>query len=326
MPPEDEPKPRWLLLIHQLPPAPAYLRVKTARQLQKVGAVAIKNSVYVLPNTEGAHESLTWVAREIAAEHGESSLCESSFVGGTSNEAIEALFNSARGKDYQGLAKEVRETLRALGKGRRLDDDRRSTGTTALARFRRRHIEITSLDFFGAPEGEALHSLLDALEARLREPLPGSPAPRTSPVEKARRAIWVTRQGVHVDRIASFWLIRRFIDPEGTFKFVAAKGYLPEKGERRFDMFEAEYSHEGDLCTFEVLVQRFGIDDPAVISVGRVVHEIDVRDDKFAQPETPGIERIINGIALTQPSDQDRLAVGAQLFEALYASFKRRKK
>jgi hypothetical protein len=315
-----------LLLIHQLPPAPAYLRVKTARQLQKVGAVAIKNSVYVLPNTDAAAESLAWVAREIAAEHGEASLCESSFVGGTSNEAIEALFNAARGRDYQELGKEIRGTLKALGKGRRLAEDKRSGANTALARFRRRHTEIVGLDFFGAAEGEAIQALLDALETRLRDPVP--PAPNRAPAvpEKVRRATWVTRQGVHVDRIGSAWLIRRFIDPEATFKFVPPKGYIPRPGERRFDMFEAEYTHEGDLCTFEVLARRFGIDDPGIDSVGRIVHEIDVRDGKFAQPETPGIERVIAGIALAQPDDDARVAAGAQLFDALYASFKRRKR
>jgi hypothetical protein len=128
-----------------------------------------------------------------------------------------------------------------------------------------------------------------------------------------------------VDRIASAWLIRRFIDPEAAFKFVPPKGYLPVKGERRFDMFEAEYTHEGDLCTFEVLVRRFRIADPAVDSVAQIVHEIDVRDGKFAQPETPGIERIVAGIALTQPEDEVRLAVGSQLLDALHASFKRKK-
>jgi hypothetical protein len=182
------------------------------------------------------------------------------------------------------------------------------------------------LDFFGAAEGETVQSLLDELEARLRDPAPRVPARAPPAAEKVRRGTWVTRQGVHVDRIASAWLIRRFIDPEATFKFVPPKGYLPQSGERRFDMFEAEYTHEGDLCTFEVLARRFGVDDPGIESLGRVVHEIDVRDGKFAQPETPGIERVIAGIALTQPDDESRVATGSQLFDAVYASFKRRKR
>src|SRR4051812_20990539 len=118
--------PRWLLLIHQLPPSPAYLRVKTMRQLQKIGAVAVKNSVYALPSGDDALESFSWIARQIAAGGGESSLCESSFVGGSSNEAIEALFNRSRGEDYQVLLEDIREALKELGKGRHLDEGRRS--------------------------------------------------------------------------------------------------------------------------------------------------------------------------------------------------------
>ncbi|HXI55963.1 MAG TPA: chromate resistance protein ChrB domain-containing protein [Polyangia bacterium] len=321
-----EPRARWLLLIHQLPPSPAYLRVKTARQLQKVGAVAIKNSVYVLPSSDAAFESFTWVARQIAAQHGESSLCESNFVGGSSNEAIEALFNAARGRDYQDLAVELRAAAKSLGKNRRLSDERRASGRAALARLRRRHAEIHALDFFEAPQAESVASLLDDLATRLEEPTTAAARGAYPAAEKIRRGTWVTRQGVHVDRIASAWLIRRFIDAEATFKFVPAKGYRPEPGERRFDMFEAEYTHEGDRCTFEVLTRRFAVDDPAVLALGEVVHDIDVRDGKFARPETPGIERMVNGLALTQPDDDARIAGGSLLFDALYASFKRKRK
>ena len=154
------PDPRWLLLIHQLPPSPAYLRVKTMRQLQKIGAVAVKNSVYVLPSGDEAMESFSWIAREIAAGGGESSLCESSFVGGSSNDAIEALFNRARGKDYQVLTAEIGVAQKGLGKARRLDEGKRSAGEAALARLRRRQSEIARLDFFHAAEGEMTESAL----------------------------------------------------------------------------------------------------------------------------------------------------------------------
>jgi hypothetical protein len=102
---------------------------------------------------------------------------------------------------------------------------------------------------------------------------------------------WVTRTGVHVDRIASAWLIRRFIDRDATFKFVPAKGYAPEPGEVRFDMFEAEFSHEGDLCTFEVLCARFALAEPGLAAVAELVHDIDVKDGKFGRPETAGTRR-----------------------------------
>jgi len=215
--------------------------------------------------------------------------------------------------------------LKELGKARRLDDGKRATAESALARFRRRIGEIGEIDFFGGPGREATGSLLATLEDRLRTPTAGAPTLKAAVVRKVKGAVWVTRKGVHVDRIASAWLIRRFIDPQAKLKFVPAKGYSPEGGELRFDMFEAEYTHEGDQCTFEVLARRFEILDPAVTAIGEVVHNIDVRDAKFARAETAGIERLINGIALTQSEDEARIALGSQLFDALYETWRRKK-
>jgi hypothetical protein len=317
--------PRWLLLIHQLPPAPAYLRVKTARQLQKIGAVAVKNSVYVLPNTDLATESFAWLSKEIAAGGGEATLCESSFVGGTSNEAIEALFHTARGKDYQELAEEIRAALKALGKSARVVETRRTSAESALERFRRRLGEITELDFFGAPGREATTSLLASLEERLRQPLADTPPPIDASPRRVKGAVWVTRKGVHVDRIASAWLIKRFIDRDAKLKFVPSKGYSPQSGELRFDMFEAEYTHDGDSCTFEVLARRFQVSDAAISAIAEVIHDIDVRDGKFGRAETPGVERLINGIALIQPDDEARIALGSRVFDALYEAWRRKR-
>jgi hypothetical protein len=325
MPAPPPSPPRWLLLIHQLPPAPAYLRVKTARQLQKVGAVAVKNSVYVLPNTEAAAESFAWLSKEIAGGGGEATVCESTFVSGTSNEAVESLFHAVRGKDYRELGEEIRAALKALGRATHVPDARRSAGEAALVRFQRRLGEITDLDFFNAPGREATTSALAMLEQRLRRPVTETAVSREAPAGRVKGATWVTRTGVHVDRIASAWLIKRFIDGEAKLKFVSPRGYSPLPGELRFDMFEAEYTHEGESCTFEVLARRFQIVDGAVGAIAEVVHDIDVRDGKFGRPETPGVERLINGIALTQPDDHARVALGSQLFDALHEAWRRRR-
>jgi hypothetical protein len=298
--------------------------VKTMRQLQKIGAVAVKNSVYALPFGDEALEGFSWIARQIAAGGGDSSLCESSFVGGSSNDAIEALFNRSRGRDYQVLEGEIRAAIEELGKARHLDEGKRSIGEAALARLRRRHSEIARLDFFAAADGEKAVLALAALERRLRGP---AVAPRDTGQQplSIRGGVWVTRRGVHVDRIASAWLIKRFIDPKAKLKFVTPKGYVPRQGELRFDMFEAEHTHEGDRCTFEVLARRFGVSDPAVTAIGEVVHDIDLRDGKFGRLETPGVERLITGLALTVTEDAARIALGAKLFDALYEAWRRRK-
>jgi hypothetical protein len=190
-------------------------------------------------------------------------------------------------------------------------------------RLRRRLAEVLQLDFFGAAGRDRVEALVTELEARLQPPAVSPKATTTAPT--MRRRVWVTRKGVHVDRIASAWLIRRFIDPEATFKFVPGKGYAPESGELRFDMFEAEYTHEGEACTFEVLLARFGLGDVALGAIGEIVHDIDLRDGKFGRPEVPGVERMVTGVAAGHADDEARIAAGSILFDALYEAFKRRK-
>jgi hypothetical protein len=135
----------------------------------------------------------------------------------------------------------------------------------------------------------------------------------------------VTRQGVHVDRIASAWLIRRFIDPDARFKFVRGKDYAPLTGELRFDMFEAEFTHEGDRCTFEVLLSRSGLDDPALRVISEIVHDIDLKDGKFAREETSGIAHLITGLTIANKSDDDRMSRGAAVFDDLYEYFRKKR-
>jgi hypothetical protein len=147
----------------------------------------------------------------------------------------------------------------------------------------------------------------------------------TARVEDLRGRTWVTRKGIHVDRMASAWLVRRFIDTDARFKFVAAKGYKPLADEIRFDMFEAEFTHEGDRCTMEVLIDRTGIENRALRSIAEIVHDIDLKDAKFEQPETPGIERLIAGIAMAHKDDETRLSRGAAVFDDLYEYYRRRR-
>lgn len=132
----------------------------------------------------------------------------------------------------------------------------------------------------------------------------------------------MTRAGVHVDRIASAWLVRRFIDPEARFKFVPAKGYAPEPGELRFDMFEAEFTHEGDRCTFEVLLARAGLDDPALTAIGEIVHDIDLKDAKFGREEASGIAHLIEGLSAANRDDQARIDRGAAMLDDLCEYFR----
>jgi hypothetical protein len=315
---------RWLLLIHQIPPKPSYLRVKVGRRLQALGAVAVKNSVYALPRGDQALEDLQWVRREIVADGGDASVCEAQFVEGLSDGGIEALFRAARTADYTDLAREA-ERLRPGG-GRRPGRGRAAVPKATAAgvlRLRKRLAEIVAIDFFGAPGRDKVEGLLTAAEAALRQGLaPGrQPSGPTMRIGDVRGRTWVTRTDVHVDRIASAWLVRRFIDPRARLKFVRGQDYKPRPRELRFDMFEAELTHEGDLCTFEVIVRRFGIEDPGLRQIGEIVHDIDLKDAKFGRQDALGVDRLLAGITLSHKDDEDRIRAGGAALDALYEYF-----
>jgi len=243
----------WLLFLHQLPPKPDYVRVKVRRRLKGLGAALVKNTVYVLPNSDEALEDFQWLREEIVAQGGTAIIAEAAFVEGISDEELHAMVESAR---------------------------------------------------VDAPDVEAADSPAEIIE-------PG----RT----------WVTRQGVFVDRMASAWLVRRSIDPRGRFKFVPARGYKPLPNEVRFDMVGAEYTHVGEDCTFQTLLRRFGLDDPALAAIGEVVHDIDCKDEKFARPETAGVLGVLRGIADGTKSDDERFERGFRVFEDLYLFYSSRR-
>jgi hypothetical protein len=310
---------KWLLLIHQIPPKPDYFRVKVRRRLQRMGAVALKNSVYVLPSRSDAVEDFRWLLREIVAEGGEATVCEAELLEGITGPELAALFASERDIEYAEI---VTEMQRLSAQTDSADTgERRSEVGVELARVRRRLEEITAIDYFGAPGRKAAERAITMLEARLKAAdHAGADGPRGG--EEMRGLTWVTRRDVYVDRIASAWLIRRFIDPKARFKFTGAKSYRPKRGEVRFDMFEAEYTHEGDRCTFETLLQRTGLRDRALRAIGEIVHDIDCKDEKFGREEAPGVAALVKGLARVYPDDAVRLDRGAAAFDDLYASLR----
>jgi len=318
---------RWLLLIHQIPPKPDYFRVKIWRRLQRLGAVAIKNSVYVLPKNEQTQEDFQWVLGEIVQGGGEATLCEARFVDGLSDNEVEGLFQTARGADYDEIAVEARRLAEISAPKSKTKDDRSAQIEPDLAKLKRRLAEIVAIDFFGGRGREVVDGLISGIEARIHESRSGTRRMRSAalPVAELKDKTWVTRKGIYVDRIASAWFVRRFVDSGALFKFVPAKGYKPLSGEVRFDMFEAEFTHEGDRCTLEILIDRTGINDPALVRIAEVVHDIDLKDSKFGRQETAGIEQVIAGIAMAHKDDETRLARGAAVFDDLYEYSKRKR-
>src|SRR5690242_184161 len=313
---------KWLLLIHQLPLKPDYLRVKVRRRLHQLGAVAVKNSVYVLPATPPARAGLGELARDVVRTGGECVVCEAQIVEGLADGAIEDLLRAAREAEYAALSQAARR-LAAEVRGTRIRDDaRRRRVAQALERARARFEQIVARDAFGARGRESAAGLLSLVEDRLHG-VEDAGTTRAPQVEPPRGALWVTRTGVMVDRIASAWLIRRFIDPSARFKFVNGRGYRPAPGELRFDMGGAEFTHRDARCTFEVLVESFRLRDSALKPIAEIVHDLDLEDGRYARPEAVGVGRMIVGLAIGRQADDARLAQGATLFDHLYESFRR---
>jgi len=286
---------RWLLFIHQLPPKPDYFRVKIWRRLQSLGAIPIKNSVYTLPFSDQATEDFQWLRKEISAGGGEASVCRAAFVDGLTDTQIEALFRAARDAEYA-------EVTRAA-------DQPASGGGAEVRRLERRLREIAALDHFGASGRKTAEAAVAKLKA-------SGTTRRGAAAKRVRGQTWVTRPDVHVDRIASAWLIKRFIDPKARFLFGESRD-----GAVSFDMFEGDYTHEGDRCTFETLLQRFGLEhDEALRAIAEMVHDVDIKDEKFGREETPGFARMIAGIVKRNARDAARIEGGTELLNDLYES------
>jgi hypothetical protein len=314
----------WLLLVHQIPLQPNYLRVKIWRRLQQVGAVAIKQSVYAMPLSDQSREDLSWILKEIVEGGGDGSLLEARFLEGLTDDQVVALFQSARKKDYEKLIQEVSHLLAEWSSGETDAHDPAVKGPAQVAKLRRRLDEIFAIDFFEPPERGTAEILLKDLSARVSGEAPAATAHKEVFGELKGRT-WVTRKGPFVDRIACGWLIRRFVDSKAVFKFVGEPRYIPLPGELRFDMFEGEFTHEGDQCTFEAMVKRLLLQERALRPIGEIVHDIDLKDDKYGRNETQGFHALLSGLVSGQGDDDQRMEEGIRLVENLYTYFERNK-
>lgn len=305
---------RWLVLTHQLPPSPAYFRVRIRRRLAAIGAVPVRKAVYALPANEATREDFEWMLREIVSDGGEATLCEAVFIDGATDERLRAAFDAERNAAYAAIVEEA-DRMRESDVG--LVDAR-----ATLEGLKRKLREAQARDFFHARVRSEAENAVSILEMELfNEGEEGEMAGDERMHERLSGRTWVTRRGARIDRIASSWLIRRFVDAEARFKFVDPEGYAPEAGELRFDMFEGEFTHEGERCTFETLVRRFGLTDPALRAIAEIVHDIDLKEERFGRAETAGVASMVHGITATIEQDLERLRRGGEMLDGLYAHF-----
>jgi len=307
---------RWLLLAFQLPKRPSHARVKTWRRLQQVGAVAARNAVYVLPNTDACREDFEWIRHEIVALGGEATVFEANAIGAGGTEDLVAAFRRTRNAEYAALQTEIAR-LTTAARRRTAAPERQRVGRSARA-LRARFNSIERADFFSATERQRTATALADLEQLTQNSARAAATPTTAlRAADYRGKRWVTRPRPGVDRMASAWLIRRFIDPKATFTFADAPG----EAEIPFDMYVGDFSHVGSLCTFEVLCDRFRIADPVVVRLGHIVHDLDMKVTRYAPPEAPAVDRMIQGLRSMHVDDLTLLEQGIAMFEALARSF-----
>jgi hypothetical protein len=308
---------RWLILVHRIPPRPLYLRAKMRQRLADVGAVAVKNAVYLLPRGADALEDLQWIAQEIVAGGGDAHLFEGDFVDRDAGEAAVAQFREARNADYDALVDDARAAMKAVRSAAAAPEL-----AAAHARLERRLDEVRRIDFFDAERRAKAEQALAAIATRLQ-----SVQKKEKKMGKAQAALrgktWVTRPGVKIDRMASAWFIRRFIDPKARFRF--AEPSAPARdGEVRFDMVGGDFTHEQDRCTFETLVRRLGTTDRGVSAIAQIVHDLDLKEKKFDRPETEGLRAMLDGLMARCSDDEERIERALVLFDDLHESLGKR--
>ena len=308
---------RWLILVHQLPAHPSNLRVRVWRRLQQVGAVVLRNSLYVLPATDEAREDFNWVREEIQASGGQVSVLEAAAVDGATDAELIQQFRSQRSADYEALAVEIRTAGGVLAKRKRPVAP--AARERMLQALRERYVAIQARDYFGAAGRPLVEQAFRDLEHAGR-PAIAAAAAKTLKAANFRRRRWVTRLRPGIDRIACAWLIRRFIDAEARFAFVASADAV-RPGDLPFDMPDVEFGHHGPHCSFETFVERFGLRDPAVAAISRVVHDLDLKESRFGMPECAAVGRLVDGLRATYADDTQLLEQGIAFMEALYRSF-----
>jgi hypothetical protein len=321
----------WILLIHQLPPKPTNLRVRIWRKLQKLGAIVIKNSVYVLPFNDKTHEDFQWLKQEIESAGGDALVFRAGAVEGATDEEIISGFRKARDEEYELVAADLdglTGTINEQKRGGHFSAGRVAGYEAELERLHKDLERAVAIDFFDAPGRliavRAYERCLAALRATQSrsERLAKTRSKKSAELDlrQYQGQRWVTRRNLFIDRLASIWLIKQFIDKRPRFYFVS-EGETVEGG-IRFDMYGAEFTHRGEDCTFETMVNRFGLGDNAALKeIAEIVHDIDLKDNKFNRLEAPGLSAVIKGLAEILKDDRKLFQQCNPIFDGLYESF-----
>jgi hypothetical protein len=303
----------WIVFSYSLPTKlRSSPRVTLWRRLKRLGAVSLAGGMQVLPAQAECLEAFQWLAQEIRQAKGEALVSHIERFENLSDQALIELFQQARQEEFLALDIELTKLEKSLATKKSQES---AAVRESLAKLRKQHSEITRVDYFDCPKGGLIVARLNQIEQALSPKALVAERINLARLNEYKEKRWVTRPRPHVDRLACVWFIRKFINQTASIRYSTQ----PEPGEIAFDIEGATFGHHGAFCTFETMLETFGLTDPALTYLAQLVHEIDLRDGLYSHPEIEGVDRVLQGWLLTGLSNQDLELHGIALFEGLYA-------
>ncbi len=305
-------KPTWILMFYSMPSKPERNRLRIYRRLQKEGTLSLKDGVYLLPYSEDRYELFQWLSQEIKTLGGDMHFVVIEKIERLKNSEIVTLFKNQAEESYA----EVEKRIAVFS----IDREKEHESRMILKKIVRDFEALHAIDFFHSPKGDMLKKAIQSIQVSF-ESTALKPIVSLCNKDDYKRKKWQTRPGPFVDRMASAWLIRRFIDPEAHFIFASTVDESI-KDIITYDMDRATFTHTGDLCTFEVLMHAFSIEDNRVHHIAKIIHNLDLNDEKYMTPEAEGIKLILSAIRNNEHDDIGILKKSDEIFDYLYQTLK----
>ncbi|NOY89021.1 MAG: chromate resistance protein [FCB group bacterium] len=320
-------KVEWLVFFYSIPSQPTRNRVRFWRKMSKAGFISFRGSVYILPYSLDNFELCQWLTSEIVNSNGEAAFIKTGSIEGVSQKELVSLFKSKRKADYLQVERclELLET-KIQSENISLMQTKNAKLISQIDKLLSELEEIKRIDFFPSPLAKTLNDRAMALRTKIGNFEKGvhdvpQPLIKLRNQREYQKKIWLTRSRPFVDRIASAWLISRFIDRQAKFRFIKRQSVANvDRKYISFDIDGGDFSHVDDLCTFEVLLRSFRLPRKALRKIAEIVHELDLRDGKFRVPEADGLYEVIVGIRKSGSDDHGCLEKGMLVFDMLYSA------
>ncbi|MCX8070398.1 MAG: chromate resistance protein [Thermodesulfovibrionales bacterium] len=325
---------KWLLIFYTVPAKPVSNRMQIWRRLSQIGALQLKGAVYVLPYQHRLFEFATELIKDVKRLGGDGFFVSACKIEGIADDEIVRLFNEQIEQEYLAFSKSLEKVELLLN---RLELKDKGVNFKKLKeQVERLFVEFQSInehDYYESPKADEILQKITTLKQRLDGVAKDSSDDKHDDIQvvqipkvnandfKAR--LWVTRPRPFVDRIASAWLIKRFIDEDAQFGFVDGQSnehsHLNAVG---FDMQGGVFSHVGLLCTFEVLIKAFQIKAKGMKKLSEIVHQIDLADDVYKHPEASGLQTLLTGLRNSEKDDHNILQKGIWIMDMFYEAIK----